>query len=890
MPLAAGTQLGPYEILARIGSGGMGEVYRARDTKLGRDVAIKVLPDALAHDAERMARFEREAHVLASLNHPNIAAIYGLEESKGVRAIVMELVEGATLAERIAHGPVPLEEALVIARQIAEGVEYAHEKGIVHRDLKPANVKLTAEGQVKVLDFGLAKAAEGAASVGDPSISPTLTLNSTRAGVILGTAAYMSPEQARGATVDKRADIWGFGAVLYEMLTGKRPFAGETVSDTLAAVLKTEPEWDAVPAGMRPLVRRCLEKNARQRLRDIGDARIAIEEQLRGEAGGPEIVSQHARTRVAPWAVAGIAITVSLLLGVALWRATRPASQPLIRLRLEVPELIEGTGVGAVLSPDGTRVVYTGVGTDGKWRLYTRALNQELSTPMVDTEAADAPFFSPDGQYVGFFAGGKLKKVSVQGGGAAVLCDAPEGRGASWGDDGNIIAALKPADALSRVPSGGGTVQYVTELKPEKKDVTHRWPQVLPGAQAVLFTAHSVTGDYDRATIEVQSLRNGQRKTLVRVGYFGRYIRSGHLLYVRQGVLYAAPMNLKLLELTGPPVPILENVANNRNKGSAQVDVTQSGTLVYQPAKPASQRLMWLDSSGRMQPLPAVAAQYFGEPRFSPDGKRLAVSIMRDDNADVWIYDWERDTMNRLTLAPGFNAFPVWSPDGKHIVFTSSRHGGAPNLYWMRADGAGEAVRLTESRNDQHATSLSPDGKRLAFTEANPNARVEIWTLPLEEVESDHPKVGKPEPFLDAPFGQRNAVISPDGHWLAYYSDESGNNEVYVRRFLGPGGKWRVSTGSGDSAVWSRKKQELFYGGPEGVMVASYTVKEGEFVASKPKLWAAQKDLGPFDLSPDGQRFVVSQEETSERNTPKQLMFLLNFSDELRRRAPAGGK
>src|SRR5439155_2163060 len=541
-----GETLGHYNILEQIGAGGMGVVYRARDNKLGREVALKVLPEDVAHDRERMGRFEREAQVLALLNHPNIAAIHGLEESTSARALVMELVEGQTLAERIAAGPLALEEALAIAKQIAEGLEYAHEKGIVHRDLKPANIKLTEEGNVKLLDFGLAKAWEKQLTASNPSMSPTLTLEGTRAGLILGTAAYMPPEQARGAVVDKRADIWAYGAVLYEMLTGKQPFAGATVTDTLASVLKTVPEWDELPSAMRQLVRRCLEKDVKQRLRDIGEARIALTDI-------PNISPQPVPRRVLLWKITtalALALILSLL---SYWRWTRPITQPRMRLSVDLPEFtVAGTSASAIASPDGTRIVYTGRGQDGKIRLYARQLEQEQAAPLAGTEDAYGPFFSPDGQFVGFFADGKLKRISLQGGAPVELCDAPMLYGASWGEDGNIIAAFSVAGGLSRVPSSGGAAQPFTGLKQEKAEHTHRWPQVLPGANAVLFTANTTTVGFDGATIEVQLLRTGERKTLVRGGYYGRYLPSGHLLYVRQGTLFAAPLDLGRFELTGP--------------------------------------------------------------------------------------------------------------------------------------------------------------------------------------------------------------------------------------------------------------------------------------------------------------------------------------------------
>jgi WD40 repeat protein len=894
MPLSPGTRLGPYEIVSSIGAGGMGEVYRAHDTKLGRDVAIKVLPDVFASDADRMARFEREAQVLASLNHPHIATIHGLEVSNNIRGLVMELVEGPTLAERIVEGAIPLDEALAIAKQIAEGLEYAHERGIIHRDLKPANVKLTGDGQVKLLDFGLAKALDKPVLAGNPSISPTLTIDSTRSGFILGTAAYMAPEQARGAVVDKRADIWSFGCVLYEMLTRKRAFAGETTSDTLAAVLRAEPVWDVVPTRIRRLVRRCLEKDPKRRLRDIGEARLAIEEYLTGEASA-ELAPQPTRLRVLPWGLAGMLALTTIVALSFLWRVTQSVSEPLMRLRVNLgPEFaLAGEAASAILSPEGTRIVYMGGGTDGKVRLYTRLLDQEQAEPLAGTEDAYGPFFSPDGQFVGFFAAGKLKKISVRGGGTVELCDAPGLYGGSWGEDGNIIAAFSVAGRLYRVPSGGGSAQPVTEFKQEKNEHTHRWPQVLPGAQAVLFTAHTTTVGYDDAAIEVQSLRTGKRKTLAR-GYFGRYVPSGHLVYLRQGILYAVLMDVERLELSGSATPVITDVAS-------EMTFSRTGTLMYVRAKVARQTLMWLGRDGRTQPLRPVAAELLWSPRFSPDGKRLAVNVLTGGNLDVWVYELERDIMTRLTFTPGYDGFPVWSPDGKHIVFRSDRGGSSGNLYWMRADGAGEAVRLTESKYQQLPFSLSPDGKRLAFMELSSKTNnFDLWTLPLAEVETDHPKVGRPEPFLETPFSKWAAMISPDGHWLAYQSAESGNNEVYVRRFPGPGERWQISTdgeGLGSrwtpsaarrNPIWSRKRHELFYRSREGMMVASYAANGETFVATKPRLWAEKRDLGDFDLAPDGRRFAIVQAEATEPKGPSQVTLLLNFFDDLRRRVPSG--
>jgi Tol biopolymer transport system component len=631
--------------------------------------------------------------------------------------------------------------------------------------------------------------------------------------------------------------------VLYEMLTGKQPFAGATVSDTLAAVLKTEPDLAQVPAQAQKLLQSCLEKDPKRRLRDIGDALRLLEEPRQAESG-PTTSSRIS------WVVAGLLAVIAAVALALLWRAPRPTSQPLVRLSVELPELalMEGMQPGAsvVLSPDGKRIVYTGRGADGMFRLYTRTLDQEQATTLAGTEGAYGPFFSPDGQAVGFFASGKLKKTSVERGGVVVLCDASQGVGGSWGEDGNIIAALNGFDGiLTRIPSGGGMLQPL-ESKPERKEYG-RWPQVLPGAKAVLFTADKPGGG---SSIEVQSLRTGERKTLMRGGSYGRYVPTGHLLYLHQGMLYAASMDVNRLELTGPAVPVVDDLLSSASYGFAQADFSQNGTLVYVRGKPGRQTLVWLDSTGHTQTLRAEATEYNGTVRFSPDGKRLAVSVTEGGNANVWVYEWERDTFTRLTFTSAIEAAPVWSPDGKHLVFLSDRHGGGlPNLYWIRADGAGEAVRLTESKNFQVPFSFSPDGKRLAFTELDSQTNGALWTLPLGEMESDHPKPGKPEPFLVTQFNEFGPMISPDGRWLAYQSNQSGRYEVYVRPFLRQGGQWQISTGGGDWPVWSKKGPELFYRSSEGMMIASYTTNGDAFVASKPRLWVGKKDRGnSFDL------------------------------------------
>ncbi len=904
-----GKSIAHYRVTEMLGKGGMGVVYRATDTKLNRDVALKVLPEVFARDTDRMARFKREAHVLASLNHPNIASIYGLEESDGIHCLVLELVEGPTLAERIQEGAVPLEEALNIAKQIAEALEAAHEKGVIHRDLKPANVKVTPEGMVKVLDFGLAKAMAEEATQADASHSRTGSIMPTHEGVIIGTAGYMSPEQARGHEADKRADIWAFGVVLFEMLTGKRTFKGETTSDTLAAVLKLEPEWEVLPAEtpatIRRLLRRCLEKDRKRRLHDIADARIEIDEGLAepvGEIGLPVGIPppQSLWRRALPWAVAGM-LTVAFF---ALWWATRPKPKPPMRLSVElVPgeSLWTEQGPAAVISPDGTRLAFVTTDGQGQQNLYLRPLDQLQANPLSGTEGAANPFFSPDGEWIGFFAENKLKKVSVSGGAAVTLCDAEgNGRGGSWGEDGAIIFAPGPTVGLSRVSSAGGTPEAVTTLDGEKGEISHRWPQVLPGGEAILFTAGNPELGVDELNIEVQRLKNGDRRTVHQGGFYGRYLPTGHLVYVGKGTLFAAPFDLGRLEVTGPPAPILENIRTYIRYAAGQLDFSQTGTLVYLSGEAASQEvsIFWMDQEGKMEPLLSTPRQYFN-PRFSPDGKRLAVNFVDGNTHDVWIYDLQREALSRLTFHEGTDITPGWTPDGRYVTFRSDRDGVVGNIYWKRADGAGEAERLTEGNYPQVPNSWSPDGKMLVFHENNPDTRSDLWMLPMEEDEQGALKPGKPVPFLRTPAREEDGIISPDGHWLAYSSTESGRYEVYVRPFPGPGGKWQISTDGGEFATWSPNRKELFYrtlGAPNRIMVVSYSVEGGPFRARKPRLWSegqftTRGGYRNFGLHPDGKRFAVLKvaEDTAAQEVTH-VNLVTNWFDEVRRRVASAGQ
>ena len=890
MSLSAGDHLGPYEILAPIGAGGMGEVYRARDTKLEREVAVKVLPATLARDPERLARFEREAKVLASLNHPNIAQIYGVEESSGIRALVMELVPGQTL-----KGPLPLDEALRLAAQIADALGAAHEKGITHRDLKPANVMITPEGVVKVLDFGLAAVVPASASESDAANSPTLTMRSTQAGMILGTAAYMSPEQVRGQSADRRSDNWAFGVLLYEMLTGRQLFGGVTVSDILASVLKEEPDLARVPARVRPLLRRCLEKEPKKRLQAIGDWDLLL-----NVGAGHDPPVEVARARPVAWITGAVLVIAFAGALWGWWRATRPVAHPLMYLGVDLGQdaLLAGAGtarVALILSPDGTRLVYR-----SRAGLSTRLLDQTKATPLAGTEGADDPFFSPDGQWVGFFANGKLKKISVQGGAAVTLCDAPNEHGGSWGEGGDIVFAPNPRAGLSRVSDAGGSPQPLTQLDQQKGEQTHRDPLMLPGGQAVLFTASSNIADYNESNLEVLSLKTGQRKTLQRGGFFGRYLPSGHLVYMQRGTLFAAPMDLQNLALTGPSVPLLDDVATNPGEADAQFDFSRAlsgpGTFVYVSGRTsAGWSIAWLDSTGKTQPLERARGVYF-TPNFSPDGKRLAFS---QNNSDISVYDWQRDTVSRLSFIPGVNNSPVWTPDGRGIVYRSFVSG-VGNLYWVRSDGAAAAVRLTESKNDQTPYSFSPDGKRLGFSEIAGTTGSDIWTLPIDWSDPEHPKAGQPEVFLRTPATESQPAFSPDGRWLAYAAIEGPNQEVYVRPFPADpsGGKWQISSGGGNAPIWSRNGRELFYTTlQEQIMVVSYTAKGATFAADKPRLWSGHRIFNNtptavknYDLAPDGKRFAVFEAPEGEQKPETHVNVLLNFFDELRRRVPAGSK
>ena len=911
MPLEVGTRLGPYEIQAAIGAGGMGEVYRARDTKLGRDVAIKVLPDAFVHDADRVARFQREARALAALNHPNIGGIHGLEDAHGATALVLELIEGPTLHERIAGGPIPLDEALPIARQIAEALAAAHEQGVIHRDLKPSNIKVTPDGVVKVLDFGLAKltqASGAGAQAPDMTASPTITSPAmmTGIGTLLGTAAYMAPEQAKGRPADKRSDIWAFGCVLYEMLTGKRAFDGEDVSETLAAVLRGQPEWSALPEetppAIRTLLQRCLERNRRERIADIAAALFVLREQATFgiTSGSRDRASVPTRRRIA------LAATATLVLGagaaaIAVWVATRSAPPPVTRFVIPTagPSAlsIQGVDRDLAITPDGTRLVYRGTN-----RLLVRALDQIEPTVIGGVGSPRGIFVSPDGQWVGFFDGIiGLKKVAITGGPAITLTaiDGISSRGGTWGEDGTIVYATNFATTgLQRVSSAGGEPIALTKPNRERGEGDHYWPEFLPGGRAVLFTIIASDSGLDNAQVAVLDLSTGTYRTVLRGGHHAHYLPSGHILYGASGGLRTVPFDLRRLEVAGPPIPVLDAVVTTAS-GGVDVAVAKNGTLVYVPgglaAGVAARPIYWTDATGNTTPLRATPAGW-SQPAFPPDGRQLAIEIISSQD-DVWIHDWTRDTLSRLTLDRAPDRTPVWTPDGQRIVFSSTRSGSGWTIHWQRVDGGGGVQLLSEGKVGQWPTSWHPSGRFLAFVEQTRQGN-DVMILPMEGDEASGWKPGKPTAFVNTPYLEEAAMFSPDGQWIAYHSNETGQNEVYVRPFPGPGGRAQISSSGGVHPLWSRTRQELFFGTPDQrIMVASYVTGPGTFRPEKPRLWTETRFTTlrgiyrSFDLHPDGQRLalaplVETEARDAQDTVPPHFVVVQNWLEELKRLVP----
>src|SRR5215471_7841647 len=902
MPLVSGTKLGPYEVVGPLGAGGMGEVYRATDTKLRREVALKVLPQSVANNRECMARFEREAQLLAALNHPNIAAIYGLEDSDSTSALVIELVEGPTLADRIAQGEIPPEDAMPIARQIAEALEYAHERGIVHRDLKPANVKVKPDGTVKVLDFGLAKALSDDSTNTDISNSPTLTAAATKAGFILGTAAYMSPEQARGKNVDRRSDIWSFGVVLFEMVAGKMAFQGETISDTLAAVIRAEPDWTFLPAnvprGIRALLLRCLNKDPRQRLQSIGEARIAIEIALSGSDSAaadsaPPASAHTGHPMKLSHVILASSVGVLLLAGgfvlAKLTKSTTAQPASVVRFSVAPPQgasfFLHGAHALAI-SPDGTRLVFRVNSAEGA-RLYLRDMTSSEMALIPGTQGADVPLFSPDGQSVAFVSSGTLKKTALNGGIPTPLVDSVGNElGGFWGEDQYIYFAPGFTFPIMRVAAAGGAPQPVTKLQPDKKELGHVGPLLLPGGKALLFTVW-VGGNVDDGPLVAQVLATGERKVLLPNAFDPRFVPPNHLLFGRGRNLMIVGFNPETLTVSGKAIPVLQELDLRSGFGgfsapyaASQYDVSRNGTLVYIRGNEQNteNKLVWGEHDAKPQPFP-LKPNVYESPRFSPDGRQIALTVRLPD-IDVWIYDFDRGALRRMTFAPGEDELPVWSPDGKRIAFASN---GRQQAFVLPADGSGQEESLMKNDTHFHLQSWSPDGKLIAFERLGASGRWEIWMLPMEE---EH----KPYPYLQGQFQELHPAFSPDGKWLAYTSTESGRREVYVQRFPGPGEKAQVSTDGGAYATWSRDGRRLIYESSDTLWAVDVTSSPTFRVGKAHVLYQGQtwnEAAGPnYALSPDGKRFVVV--ERSKDSAETNINVVLNWNEELLRLAGSG--
>ena len=881
-----GTQLGSYEIISPLGKGGMGEVWRARDQKLGREVAIKTLPEEFAKDEERLARFEREAKLLASLNHPNIAAIYGLEEDNGTRFLVLELVEGDTLADRLKLGAVPVEESLKLALQIAEALEAAHEKGVIHRDLKPANIKVTPDSKVKVLDFGLAKAFAGDGSDANLSQSPTLSMAATQQGVILGTAAYMSPEQARGQKVDKRADVWAFGVVLFEMLTGRGTFDGGTVSDVLAGVLAKEPQWNTLPLNLHPRIRllleRCVEKDSKDRYGDISDARVDIQRVLADPAGGlvqpvAKVARASAQSKL-PWVATFV--LGALIAGVAVW-TLRPAPEPGLvgRFDYDLPEtqtLVNPSRALVALAPDGRQFVYSTV--EGLYLRSLNALDARLS-PGGDTNVRN-PVFSPDDQWLAYYTSRQLKKISTSGGAPVTLCDASNPFGMSWGAD-DMILFGQPEGIMS-VSANGGTPELIIEAE---EGESFDGPQLLPGGNSILF---SVSSDFnwDAAQIVVQSLDTIERTVVWSGGSDARYVQTGHLVYALDDDLFAIPFDLDTLEVRGGPAPLVEGLTRVSVVASANYGVAESGSLMYLSAVSIGNRsLVWVDRDGREEPLPFDSARY-GWPRVSPDGTHVAVTIIGQEGQDVWIGELARGTLSRLTAMPGVDNVPLWTPDNERVVFATQREQpGRFSFFWGRADGTGPVEKLLTSEAAGHFKPYgwSPDAMNMVF-DYGPPPTLDIGLLEMEGEESWRP-------LLQTEANEAAPALSPDGTWIAYVSDQTGQPEIYVQRFPDLGDRRLISYGGGTAPLWSPDGRELFYRNGDQMMAVRID-REPTFTPGRPivvfegqyqaMFGAISRD---YDLSPDGQRFLMIKAGDENAATP-QIHIILNWFEELKERVP----
>jgi Tol biopolymer transport system component len=886
--LTPGTRLGAYEVVSLLGAGGMGEVYRARDTKLNRDIALKILPEVFTLDGDRTARFVREAQVLASLNHPNIGHIYGLEDSGSTHALVLELVEGPTLADRIAKGAMPLDEALRVAKQIAVALEAAHEQGIIHRDLKPANIKIRNDGTVKVLDFGLAKALEPASATISPAVSasPTITTPAqmTGVGMILGTAAYMSPEQAKGRPADKRSDIWAFGCVLYEMLTGTRAFAAEDVSETLAAVLRAEPDWTVLPkntpVSIRRLLRRALERDRRSRLADIVDAQLDIDDGAREPSEIARASRSFSPRREAAWATVTLAaVLVSVALGWRLFFAP-PIPAPAVRFTVTPPT--ETPFILPAVSPDGQRIAFVAENSEGVPIVFVRAVNAIAPVALKGTERTSISiFWSADSRWVAFFADGKLKKIQVDGGTPVTICDRRGSAiGGTWNANGTILIGRSPG--IERVSAEGGEPTPVTT--PGASEAAHLSPFFLPDGRHFLYVVVEKVAPEVVPTrrVFVGDLDSNDRRPVLTLGVGDNVVNvayaAGFLFRMRAGALVAHPFDVARLTPPGEAIPV-ENAVQTQY-ALAAFSVSTNGVLAYQPADAAAGdfRLTWLDRAGRQLSVLGEPGSY-SNTELSPDGKRLAVSIVDEASRsrDIWTFDLTRGVRTRFTSNPADERAPLWSPDGSHITFNIG-HTPSFDLFQKAANGAGSVEPLLQDGLSKDPNSWSPDGRFLVYRVTGPSATNDLWVLPTF---GDR----KPYPLVVTPFNENDASFSPNGRWVAYDSDESGRPEVYVTAFSG-GGKWEVSTSGGGLPRWRGDGAELYYITPDGAVMAVPVKGDTTSleIGTAERLFQAHPPMQPgrfYVVTADGQRFLFITNPAA----PPPLTVVVNWTEEFKQRA-----
>ena len=852
MPIAAGQQLLHYRVLAKIGEGGMGEVWKALDQDLGREVAIKVVPDVFSGDADRLARFEREARLLASLNHPGIAAVYGLHEGDGLRFLAMELVEGEDLAVRLARGPVPVDEGLAIARDVGEALSAAHDAGVVHRDLKPGNVMLTADGKVKVLDFGLAKALAGdpgSGSATSASLAPTVTSGGTHAGMILGTAAYMSPEQARGRPVDRRADTWALGCLLYETLTGERAFVGETVTDTLAAVVRADPDWDALPprtpAAVRRLLQRVLEKDPARRLRDAGDVRLEIEEALAGTSASDAAASPAAgaRGRRWLWALAGALVTAAVAFGVGTALRQAPAGQG-PSVRFEVIAATEQTPVdpwSLNLSPDGRRVAW--VVMDGTERaIWVRELDGLEARRLPDTDGARYPTFSPDGRSLAFYARGKVRRLDLGSRRAIDLCASSEGGGISWGHDGTIVFNDNWLSALSRVPAEGGPVEPATRLDPAYGEIGHWFPQLLPDGRHVLISRWRTS--LNDMTVAIASLETGEIRDILPRASFARFVPPDRLLFTRAGAIHAAPFDPEALAVTGPPIAVADGVEQQWDNGLSTWTASENGTLAYLPGSlwVTGRSVVRITRGGEIQPLDIEPGPYV-HAALSADGQQLAATQFHGGRVNVVIHDLARGVATAIPL-DAMNAYPVWGPDSREILFDTAQKG-PWDLHRFAIDGSQPPRPLLEDATDQIPLAWSSDGRWVVWNENYSS----IQAMDLQSEGERHVVVAAD------PLG---AALSPDGRWIAYAAELSGRTEILVRRFPDGTRDFRVSAEGGGFPLWGRDGREILYRRGDAVLAVAVGLSGDELTADRPRVLFREPSLLEAD------RHVWSYDRTTD--------------------------